>query len=672
MTIYIHHFNVFSSGNSVINMASPRSRLYALLVAINNYEPPVTPLRGCVNDLHKVAAYLDAEAKDFEIHIRKLIDHEATKDNIVKAFSSHFHPATSNDVVLFYFSGHGTQEDAGEIFWPAEHDRRFESLVCYDGYTRSGGSAKVTLLADKELRYLIGKLADKGAHIVTIFDCCHSGGNTKNGFFAREGEVLERRMICQDKPSHAFPARAWKDFIFSESISFDDVKKSPIDQFLPEGKHIQLAACQSDESAFEVGGAGMFTKNLLEVLARSSGCITYYDLQARIQNYMRYQFKQTPKAYVVGENESSLFRGFLNKQGESKPQYGNVSFNQSNGWVIDLGAMHGLSSDSMVTILDGNKDRQYSAKVSDVYATHAILQPDSNSDLDQNLSYKGQSTDYFFITLRIFIAVRDALIKEDLEKKLTASSAFKIGEAREQADYCIEQKQAEIFISRPEKIGVPIIQPVDHSHENSTVIVRNYLEHLSQFEFVKQLQNPNAFLFNKFPVEIFFYQKNALQVEEPIQVRGGEIVPAFTKQEGNKPGGSIRIKLKNMSDQKLYCALLYLTFNFEVYLKLLKEVVVSLNPNEECWARDGASIPLMLEEEIVCYNYQESASTLKLIVSTSDFTQQIVRFEMPPLPSPLDPGKKGLTLSTNAYIPGVEDWITQSFDIKVRNPDFTV
>jgi hypothetical protein len=294
------------------------SRLYALLVGINSYQPPVPPLRGCVNDLQKFVQYLEKESSDFEVHIHKLIDSQATKDNIVNAFTTHFEPASENDVVLFYFSGHGTQEEADPVFWAIEEDHKLESIVCYDGYTLSDGKAKFNLLADKELRYLISNVAKKGAHILTIFDCCHSGGNTRNSFILELGEdTLERRMICRERLSQAFPARAWEDFIFSETISLDEVKKNSIAQYLTEGKHIQMAACQHDESAFEVGGEGVFTKNLLEILKRSEGLVTYYDLQARIQNYIRYQFRQTPRTYVSADDESSFPRKAISRNCKS-------------------------------------------------------------------------------------------------------------------------------------------------------------------------------------------------------------------------------------------------------------------------------------------------------------------------------------------------------------------
>jgi len=652
---------------------SPRPHLYALLVGINNYAPPIPALRGCLNDLQKVVSYLEKESVDFEVHIHTLTDGQATKNNIVNAITTHYEPAGENDVVFFYFSGHGTQEEADPVFWPVEEDHKLESIVCYDGYTLSDGKAKFNLLADKELRYLISKVAKKGSHILTIFDCCHSGGNTRNGFVLGLGEdALERRMICRERLSQAFPARPWEDFIFSKTISFDEVKINSITQYLAEGKHIQMAACQHDESAFEVGGEGVFTKNLLEILTRSEGLVTYYDLQARIQNYLRYQFRQTPRTYVSGDDESSLFLGFLNKKGGGKPLYGNISFNQTEGWIIDFGSMHGLSHESTINVITTNSQESYVAKLQELYPTHAQLtfEKQDNDKLDQRLSYKGYSTDYLFTTLKIYIDVKDNEIKGDLVASLSSAPGknLMITELQREADYCIEQEGKEVFVSRPEMSSVPIILPVNYTSNNSATIIRNYLQHLAQFEFVKNLQNPNPILFSRFPVEISFYQKNAIQRDEEIKIEEGAIRPRFAGKEGSISDHSIKIKLRNTSDRKLYCALLYLDFNFGVYLKLLNEVVVGIDRNTEVWAWDGAFIPLKLEEEIAGYNYKECVTTIKLMVSTSDFKQQVTRFEMPPLPGPMSRGDKGLQVSTNNYIPEIQDWITRNIDIKIKNP----
>ena len=657
------------------SQTTPRSRLYALLVAINNYQPPIPALRGCVNDLQKVASYLENESKDFEVNIHKLIDSQATKDNIVNAFTKHFEPAGRGDVVLLYFSGHGTQEEADPLFWPVEEDHKIESLVCYDGYTVSDGQAKFRLLADKELRYLISNIAKKDAHVLTIFDCCHSGGNTRNAIVGGlDVDVRERRLICRERLSQAFPAREWKEFIFSNTLSLNDAKKTPISQYLTEGKHIQMAACQHDESAFELGGEGVFTKNLLEILTRCEGSVSYYDLQSRIQNYLRYQFKQTPKAYVVGDDESALFLGFLNKKGGGKPLYGNINFNQTDGWVIDFGAMHGMSVESVIKVVADNASENCVAKVKEVYATYSQLQfeKQDSDKLDERLSYKGYSDGYSFAPLRIYIAINDSAIKQDLQEAMSSWSGKNLvqGEKESDSDYIIRLEDNKIFISRPAMPSVPIVRSLDYLKGQSAAIVRNYLQHLSQFEFIKRLENQNSFLFNKFPVEIFFYQKNAQQIEEEIPVRGGEVVPKFVKEANGVPTGRVRIKLKNTSDRKLFCALLYLTFNFGVITKLLKGVVVKLDPNAEVWALDGEFIGLKLEEEVLQYNYKDSISTLKLMVSTNDFNQQVARFDMPALPGPLSAGDRGLDIASNSYVPEIQDWTTRNIDIKIPNPDF--
>lgn len=652
--------------------STPSRKLYALLVAINNYSPPIPALRGCINDLKKIDSYLQQESKTFGLHVHHLIDEEATKENIVRHFALNFEQAKSDDVVLFYFSGHGTQEDADQSIWVSEEDGRLESIVCYDSYTIVNGHAKFNLLADKELRYMIHKVARNGAHIVTIFDCCHSGGNTRNGFVgAAFDDIRERRLIYRERLSQAFPARAWKDFIFSGTISVEDARKNSITEFLPEGKHIQLAACQNDESAFEVGGEGMFTKNLLEILSRSEGVVTYFDLQARIQNYLRHQFKQTPKAYAVGDDETILFLGFLNKKCESKPLYGNVNFNQVDGWIIDFGSMHGLSSASIIKIIDETTGEFHQAKVKEVYPTYTqlVFETAIAGKFDTVNSYKGFTVDYFSAPLNIHVNVQDATIQQNLLGALAdpSNKDVKIVKAESEADYCIASGEGKIFISRPGLSAIPILQTADAKHPNASTIICNYIIHLSQFEFIKNLFNQNVFLFNSFPVEISFYQKRAGQREEEVQIKGEDIFPNFAK---GKSGG-IRIKLKNRSDRKLYCALFYLSFNFGVMVKLLKEVVVGLEPNAEVWALDGSYMSPTLEEEIVRYNYTESFSTIKLIVCTSDFKQQAVRFEMPELPGPFSPGNKGLDISTGDYQPwDIEDWTTRNINIRIKNPDY--
>lgn len=649
--------------------------LYAVLIGIDKYETPVPPLKGCVNDLNKVVKYLEKETAHFNVKITLLINEEATKDNIVNQFRVHLGKAGDGDTAFFYFSGHGTQEEADPIFWAIEEDRKHEALVCFDSYQIVEGKARVNLLADKELRFLLSEISPKNPHVLTIFDCCHSGGNTRNGYITQEApEIRERRFINRERLSQAFPVRNWEDFIFSDVISIDVAQKQNLLQLLPEGSHIQMAACQNDQSAFEVNGEGVFTKNLLEVLNRCEGEITYYDLQSRILQYLQNQFDQKPKVYVEGEDEGSLFLGFLNKAKGSKPMYGNISYNNEQGWIIDLGAMHGISTQApLLKVFSLDEKETYDATIIDVFPTYSILTFDDDVEVETGSLLKGYLSHYFSHPTGIYLKLTDKNLQNNLSRVIAASNLdVYITDEIYKADYCIQQKEDQLYISQPEFLNVPVIKPVKYRFEKDLNIISNYLKHVSQFDFVKNLHNSNAFLFNNFPVEVKILKKTDHQ-EDQVPIKHDEINLKFAKIDNNKWGGSIRISVKNISDRKLYCSLMYLSFNFEVSVKLLKEVVVGLDPNREVWALDGASIGLTLEEEISLYNYAESISYLKLIVSTSDFKQQASRFEMGPLPGPAATETRGLDIQVDTYNPGnIEDWTTRLISIRIKSPDYKI
>jgi hypothetical protein len=324
-------------------VTSNKPKLYALLVGINDYNENILlagkkvkfpELYGCVSDANKVRKYLKTESS-FETSIKLLEDHNATKAEIVRQFDDHLGKAGKDDTVLFYFSGHGTQEFADKSVFKSETDNRLESIACY--FSKSDDDF---LLADKELRWLIYKLSQKKSHIVTIFDCCHSGDNTRNGYLLKESfaNVIEKRG------AFVFPQRDWDKFIFSKEIDKNTFLQLGDTDLLPEGKHYNLSACESDESAVEISGEAVFTRALLNVLKTSGGNITYYSLNSRIRQYMRNVYEQNPKIYVANQDRTDLFCNFLNKPfDKNKNVFGELTFNGNSGWQLNLGAIHGIN-----------------------------------------------------------------------------------------------------------------------------------------------------------------------------------------------------------------------------------------------------------------------------------------------------------------------------------------
>ena len=150
-----------------VRVAPRIENAWALLVGIADYYPPGSG----GPDLH----YTDDDAIDFynkliewgwdEDNIQLLINESATGSNINASLNWIASHAEADDIVLFFFSGHGTHisDPEGE-----EHDGYDEALVPYD-YPQTGD-----LITDDELEELLSQIKSK--HIIVILDSCYSGG----------------------------------------------------------------------------------------------------------------------------------------------------------------------------------------------------------------------------------------------------------------------------------------------------------------------------------------------------------------------------------------------------------------------------------------------------------------------------------------------------------------
>ncbi|MFO0606360.1 MAG: caspase family protein [Polyangiales bacterium] len=139
-------------------------RFKALLVGINAY--PSSPLRGCLNDVHRMKKLLVDKFGAAPGDVTLLTDKHATTAAI-KAALVKLAEGTEGDedtVRLFHYSGHGsyTVDTSGD-----EADGRDEGICPYD-YDDAG------LLTDDTLRGLYRGFG-KRCHLVLVMDSCHSG-----------------------------------------------------------------------------------------------------------------------------------------------------------------------------------------------------------------------------------------------------------------------------------------------------------------------------------------------------------------------------------------------------------------------------------------------------------------------------------------------------------------
>lgn len=127
-------------------------KIYAVVIGAAQYTY-MPPLRYTDDDAYQIYAFLKSPEggalPDNQLTI--LIDEQATRQNIIDAMQTTFLRADENDVVMFYFSGHGLQG----AFLPVD----------YDGQNNR--------LEHEEIKNILK--ACRAKHKLVLADACHSG-----------------------------------------------------------------------------------------------------------------------------------------------------------------------------------------------------------------------------------------------------------------------------------------------------------------------------------------------------------------------------------------------------------------------------------------------------------------------------------------------------------------
>lgn len=310
------------------------SRLYALLVGINDYSGDVSKLQGCLNDIDNAADYLKTSFADPAIVTLK--DADATRANVIGQFRKHLGQARAGDVAMLHYCGHGARSTAAREFHAFDLDDRDEGLVCID----SRLSDQTFDLADKELALLLHELAPNDSHVAMIFDCCHSGSGTRE-LDAAVDEVGVR--MTKGK----FPPRPLETYLEGQYAA---LHKSGAGLSVPTARHILLAACDRSQTAKEDLDThrGIFTTGLYDVMRRAEEGMTYADAfirtRARVRHYIRDQGKSPQDPQFETMAGFDAYAGFLGRAArKGRKTYALV--NIDDRWKVECGAIQGLPTD---------------------------------------------------------------------------------------------------------------------------------------------------------------------------------------------------------------------------------------------------------------------------------------------------------------------------------------
>jgi uncharacterized caspase-like protein len=240
---------------------------WALLVGIDKYRhhAKFADLDGCVNDVQNMKALLIGKFEFPGKNILVLTDTQATRAAIIAAFRRHLiAKAGPGDIVVFHYSGHGSQMDdvSGD-----ESDGLDETIVPHDSRDPAG---KVFDISDDEINGLLRELSQKKAKVTFIFDSCNSGTVARGPGKKRHAPKDERQP---PQPSAAGKRGA------AEGKS--DLRPADLD-------YVLISACVSTQNASEHYAGdkahGALTYFLTNELRESGAGATYRDVMDRVKS----------------------------------------------------------------------------------------------------------------------------------------------------------------------------------------------------------------------------------------------------------------------------------------------------------------------------------------------------------------------------------------------------
>ncbi len=655
----------------------PKRKLFAVLCAINDYNSPVSKLNGCVNDAEEWSSLLSEQKDSFDVRLEQLYNDAASKREILTALAHALDTAAERDVVFFYYSGHGARESSHDVFKEIDSDGAFETLVCYDGITYDGEMFNFNLISDKELHYIISTHAKPGTHIVLVMDSCHSGNITRNAFDI-EGESIKKRQFkppgkLTSRLSTQAPRREWSDFIFGDTFSASDIEQGGWIDLVPQRPHIAMSACLNDESAFEVDGHGVFTTNLIKVLRRTQCEISYRSLQARVRQFVRNQLNQTPEIFSTRENAEDLLLNFLSKEGPPRAYRANCFYSDNKVWTIDLGSIHGVRLNSGPVIIE-TKREDISVELANVKSSISEL---SLSDaqlamLDIENAYDASVVNYMNGGTSFYVEkMGDSGVGKSLSENLrqylgTAEAPLGLTENRSEAQYLIGANGECLTIAKNSSEKYPVWRVI--YDENASGRLMRAMNKITKWEYVRSYDNPEVNPDEKFPVELYLEVCYPNGEAKQVEVVHNRIVINYEE------GVTMRIRLDNKSEDKYFCALLYLSNTFDIEGGLIDGKVKGVQAKTSEWALNGRSIPVTMEPHVVDFNMPASLSYIKLIANEQVFDVDAMEQSGLPAPRPkCSENTRSQSASRGLEIDkGVSKiaWFTHTIELKVVNPYF--
>ncbi|KAG9121557.1 hypothetical protein FRC07_002433 [Ceratobasidium sp. 392] len=251
LSFFFQKLGILDQGTQIIPIKdTEKPTLRALLIGINQYSDDHIPnLKGAVEDAKGFRDYLTGDLRVPESQIKTLFDDQATRANIINAFMAlgGNSDIKKQDPIVIFYAGHGAKLEKPEG-WEAG-ESHIQSLVPHDVTHTNAMVDAILPIPDRTIATLLNDIAEtntKGDNITVVLDYLP----------ALPADIDLDILPKKSEARHAVVA---KGFAYQELRS-----------------HVLLAACGSQELAYETDGAGDFTTALLKTLKEYGADKTTY------------------------------------------------------------------------------------------------------------------------------------------------------------------------------------------------------------------------------------------------------------------------------------------------------------------------------------------------------------------------------------------------------------
>ncbi|WP_326767974.1 caspase family protein [Streptomyces sp. NBC_01591] len=558
--------------------------VYALLVGIDDY--PDKPLSGCINDVAEAESWLRQQGgPDPEILL--LRDKEATRAAVVDRIRTHLGRSGPGDTALLWFSGHGSEHASDD---PRAATGRSQALVCADSLDAGGQP----LLQDTELGALLDEIAARGAHVVAVLDCCHSGG-------------ASRKL----PPGARSRGVAWQPWWRKDGAG---ASRGAGAQGAEPRRHVLLAACREQEVAYEalVDGEsrGYFSHSLVHALRRLGPAATYGKVHALAEERVRGRHHAQHPELRGPEHLRFLYGGALTVSPF-------LLRHTVSGWEVNCGHVHGLrSAGAEFTLVEEDGARRADAPrtvvVREVRPESALVEPVGwTPGRDDLTTVYGVTPSAMAFPPAAVTVVGDPVAVGMMTAAVDGAPMLSSGGSGLPLRLEVGGGSARVTGGDGHPVGpLPLRSPDDAAR------VADCLSHIARWHQLKDLTNPDPWLSSLVRVTV-----------EPLvgdlwHSATGEVVCAYTR-DGREP--QVMVRVHNDSPHMLWCVLLDLADDYESSPGLFEGDFVA--PGHAGTARYGEPVWLRLPPGRFLVRGSFARDWLKLIVAENEWN--VAPFRLP-------------------------------------------